>query len=191
MPFGWRPAPRIILTWTAEILAILRARGMRVNATTDDFIYAAPTADECDADETTLVSTLTGLGFAISEGKSQKGQQVDYVGFRFDSVRMTVSVMPDRANWFRLCLHEYVDTLRSGGDVPHGTWSHVCGKLEDYAMLSQDGKTRVSAAWLYHKFGQALSTVCRGRLLDDLAWWDAQLEVCGRAASPRAASTLC
>jgi len=81
---------------------------------------------------------------------------------------MTVSVMPDRANWFRLCLQDYAAVLRGGKEISHSTWAHVCGKLEDYAMMSQDGKTRVSAAWLYHKFGAALSADCRARLLDDL-----------------------
>jgi len=180
MAFGCRSAPRILLMWTAQIIAILRAKGMVVTATTDDFVFAKKTAAERDADMALIVAVLEELGFKLSEGKCQTGQQVDYVGFRFDSVKMTVSFMPDRANWFRLCLQDFAAILRSGGDIPRGTWSHVCGKLEDLAMLLQAGKVRVSEAWLYLQYGPALSAVCRGRMLENLEWWDAQLEMMAR-----------
>jgi len=48
---------------------------------------------------------------------------------------------------------------------------HICGILENWAQLCQEGRGRVCSSWRYLKYGRDLLPVCRLRLLKDLRWW--------------------
>ena len=183
LPFGLAPAPYISSCWTAEALAELRSLGHSITAMIDDYLGVAASEEKCDADGDAVEANLEEKGYVMSVDKRQRGQTVNFLGFRLSSFpALTVSVIPAKAAGFLLLLESYVATLRENGDVPHALWQHVCGKLEDYAQVSQEGKIHNAWAWSYLKHGGALSEHGRANLLADLTWWIAQLDSWARGA---------
>ncbi len=54
---------------------------------------------------------------------------------------------------------------------------HVCGKLENYSELVQEGRLRVGSAWRYLRHGPDLWPHCRLRLISDLGYWIDKLSI--------------
>ena len=176
LPMGLAPAPYIASCWTAEFLAEQRARGVASAGMIDDFIWVAESPAACEEARAVVEGGFEAKGFVIAAGKRQGPSQiVNYTGFSINSVSMTVSVIPDKAAGFLLVLDSAIETLRAGGNVSHSDWQHICGKLEDYAQVSQLGKSYVAWAWSYLNYGPTLSEYGRTKLLSDLQWWHEQL----------------
>ena len=170
-PFGWSQAPYLASTMTAELVADIRALDADVEAMIDDFFTCGSDAENCMLNEQKVHRVLTDCGFTLAEGKTQRGQQVTVIGYQIDSVTMTVTVPPSSAKSFQLCLERHADKLRRGEHISHNTWRHVCGKLNDYAKVAQEGRSRVSFCWTYLTHGTEMSPHGMRLLLADLDWW--------------------
>ena len=176
LAMGLSPAPYYASTWSAEILAEHRAVGVKSSNLLDDFIMVGDTLADCTRSLAIVEGGFESRGLPLAEDKRQPPSQcVDYLGFRINTVTMTVSVIPSKAAGFLLVLEAAMDTLRTGGNMSHSDWNHICSKLEDYAQVSQLGKSYVAWAWSYLTHGPALSVYGRINLLSDLEWWHAQL----------------
>ena len=106
-----------------------------------------------------------GWSWNLGRRTTTTAQQVNYLGFKIDTVTMTVSVIPAKAAGFLLVLKAAMDTLRTGGDVSYSDWNHIASKLEDYAQVSQLGKSYVAWAWSYLTYGPTLSEYGRSKLI--------------------------
>ena len=105
------------------------------------------------------------------------------MGILYDSVAMSISVNPSSAALFAASLTVLIDILESGSDLPDKTTRHVCGKLIDYASVCQQGKTKIHAAWRYLTHGASLWPSVRVKLLADLNWWRAKLDLWSTGSS--------
>ena len=176
LPMGLSPAPYYASSWSAEILEEHRARGVKISNLLDDFIVVGDTLMECTRSLVRVENGFESRGLPLAEDKRQPPSQcVNYLGFRINTVTMTVSVIPAKAAGFLLVLEAAMDALRAGGNVSHSDWNHICSKLEDYAQVSQLGKNYVAWAWSYLTHGPTLSVYGRTNLLSDLEWWHTQL----------------
>ena len=176
LPMGLACAPYTISTWSAEFLAEQRALGVKSTCFLDDFFVMGDNLEECAQSLAVVEGGFESKGLPIAASKRQPpAQRVDYLGFSINTVTMTVSVIPAKAAGFLLVLESAIDTLRAGGDVSYSDWNHICCKLEDYAQVSQLGKSYVAWSWSYLKYGPTLSEYGRTNLLNDLDWWHEQL----------------
>ena len=178
-------APGFTCTWTAELVASINGtKSPCATAFFDDYWYMGADQAACIVNQQTVESVITTGGFSLAKDKHQgPSQQVTYLGFLLNSVNMTVSVMPDRAAAFLLCLQEFIAVISQGGDLSRSTMQHVAGKLEDFASIVQLGKTRVSSSWLYLKYGRDLSAHGRQQLILDWQWWLPLLEAWASGAA--------
>ena len=177
--FGLGPLPQYTGTATAEISASLAAHGIPNVGAVDDFYHNAPDDRQMDEDEHTMRADATARGLVLNEAKRQRGTSVVFWGFTLDSTSMSASVSPDKARGLRLCLAAHMALLQCGGNVPYVGWRSMCGRLEDISQVCQEGKSRVHTSWDYLREGPQLDAAGRVSLLDDLAWWMAQLAVWG------------
>jgi hypothetical protein len=174
-PFGWSQAPYLASTVTAELAASIRSDGTPTVAMIDDFFTAGKDETEGRRNQHRMHTVLEGDGFKLCHDKEQFGQQVVMIGFHVNSVNMTVSVPAINAQGFYKCIDKYKLQLRSGQHIGHNTMRHICGKLNDFAKVAQEGRSRVSYCWTYLKHGPNMSPRGIELLLADLDWWSDKL----------------
>ena len=171
-PFGMGPAPRLASTFTAENVQSIKAQGAPCVAMIDDFLTIGKDIDEALHNQHIMESTLTNNGFMLSEAKRVGPvQQAVFIGVRLDSVNMTQSVNPASADLFKNSLEVYIEILEQGGALSRDVTRHLCGVLENWAQLCQEGRDRSSLCWQYLCHGSNLWPACRLHLLEDLRWW--------------------
>ena len=166
------PAPRLTSTFTAENVQSIKAQGAPCVAMIDDFLTIGKDIDEALHNQHIMESTLTNNGFMLSEAKRVGPvQQAVFIGVRLDSVNMTQSVNPASADLFKNSLEVYIEILEQGGELSRDVTRHLCGVLENWAQLCQEGRDRSSLCWQYLCHGSNLWPACRLHLLEALRWW--------------------
>ena len=172
LPFGLSPAPRLASTITAENVQSINAQGAPCVAMIDDYLTVGRDIEEALRNQRIMESTLTDNGFILSEPKRVGPvQQAVFTGVLLDSVNMTQSVNPAAADLFKNSLLVYIEIIEQGGELSVDVTRHMCGVLENWAQLCQEGRDRASSCWQYLCHGPALWPACRLHLLDDLRWW--------------------
>lgn len=175
LPFGLSPAPRLASTFTAENVQSVKAQGAPCVAMIDDYLTTGRDIEEALRNQRIMESTLTNNGFILSESKRVGPvQQAVFIGVKLDSVNMTQSVNPASADLFKNSLEVYIEILEQGGELTGDVTRHMCGVLENWAQMCQEGRDRAYSSWQYLCYGPDLWPACRVRLLDDLRWWSAQ-----------------
>lgn len=98
LPFGLCCAPRIFTKVLRPVLGELRLRGFKSVSFLDDFLLLGNTESECKVNVLETKKLLLSLGFMINTQKSRLAPStaVDYLGFHFDSVKLTMSLPDDK-----------------------------------------------------------------------------------------------
>jgi len=94
MPFGLSTAPRVFTKLMKPVLAILREKGHKIVAYLDDLLLLGKSAFEVNCIVTDCLGLLSYLGLIINEKKSElePQQNLEYLGFVFDSIKMSMSL---------------------------------------------------------------------------------------------------
>ena len=98
LPNGLSSAPRFFTKLLKPVLSHLRAQGFTSSIYLDDLFLQGDTFQECTNNVQKTVALLTDLGFCVHQEKSNfiPKQVLDHLGFRLDSVNMTISLNPER-----------------------------------------------------------------------------------------------
>ena len=138
----------------------------------DDYLTVGKDLEEALRTQRIMESTLTDNGFILSESKRVGPvQAATFKGVLLNSVDMTQCVNPAAAELFKNSLAIYISIIENGQDLSWDVTRHVCGVLENWAQLCQEGRDRAASVWQYLKYGPDLWPACRHRLLEDLRWW--------------------
>lgn len=94
LPFGLSLSPYVFSKIVKPVLAWARQQGIRISAYLDDLIIAASTKEEAQDHTRRVREQLECLGFLVNYGKSTliPTQSIDHLGFRINSLDMTLSV---------------------------------------------------------------------------------------------------
>ena len=111
-PFGLSTAPSTFTRVTRPVLHWCRSQAMRVVFYLDDILILADSPQEATSHCSRLRSLLDRLGFTINLKKSELTpvQSFVYLGLRWDSVQMTVSLPKDKRADIRCCADNLLKT---------------------------------------------------------------------------------
>ena len=100
LPFGLSSAPRVFTKVMKPVVAGLRGKGIRLVIYLDDIAIISSSYDKSLQDVKAVVELLESLGFIVNREKSSliSSQEIVYLGFVIDSVRMTVSLPQNKLN---------------------------------------------------------------------------------------------
>ena len=107
LPNGLACAPRKFTKLLKPLMALLRRQGFTVAGYIDDLYLQGDTEEECAENVDMAVSLFSQAGFLIHLVKSvfKPQQQLTFLGFTLNSVDMTVSLTPEKAdNIKRACV---------------------------------------------------------------------------------------
>ena len=187
--FGLSPSARVFTkVVNAAVSFLRRSFGMLVVAYLDDFIIQASTFERCLLHTEIAILVLQSLGFGVNFEKSSltPKQQIEHLGFLWDTTAMSVSVPPAKTDKFRTLV---VNVVEDGGCSADQLRSLI-GKLESL-------RPAVEIAPLYIRSLQAkLKPLLKGRWRGsrfvplsqggraDLAWWTDTLSPSGPLSAP-------
>ena len=111
MPNGLSCAPRIFTKILKPIFSKLRLQGFTSVYYLDDTWLMGSTQNECVENISNTVHTLTSARFIINDAKSvfEPSQEVIFLGFVINSVKMTVSLPVEKQNKIRTLCNEILD----------------------------------------------------------------------------------
>lgn len=100
LPFGLCTAPRIFTKIMRPVIAVLRKQGYLSNTYLDDLLLIGSSYESCEDNVSKTVALLGQLGLQINFKKSQliPSQSIEYLGFVYDSVEMSIS-LPERKRY--------------------------------------------------------------------------------------------
>ena len=100
LPFGLSLSPRVFTRVVSAALSPLQARGLKILPYLDDWLVCAPSREQVVRDTETVLAHIQFLGFKVNHKKSnlQPRQQAEFLGVLLDSVGMTASLTPRRAD---------------------------------------------------------------------------------------------
>ena len=98
-PFGGKLFPAVASAFMSEIMFIAQCEGVPCVSYVDDFFVAGNTYAECLFRRNHLMTILRQQGWTINMDKvTLPAQQMDFLGVLIDSVRMIISVIPEKAS---------------------------------------------------------------------------------------------
>lgn len=105
LPFGLCSAPRIFTKILKPVAAFLRRKSIRILIYLDDFLLLAATMEEAVENTQLVVTLLHSLGFTVNLQKSLliPTQVITFLGFKIDSMCMTISLPTAKANKILAC----------------------------------------------------------------------------------------
>ena len=181
VPFGLSPAPYYCSAWGGEVYRWVSHAGIPSSFMMDDWLTVGEDRSEAKARQDAIKDILTACGWTISHHKDQLGQQVKFKGYLIDTVAMTLSFDSDSASSFLPELVSVLQSLQSSQRVPVSTLRHLAGKLNWYAEVLQQGRSRNQVVWDAQRYSSGpLPPAVRLDLIKDLSWW--QDRVAGWAA---------
>lgn len=94
LPFGLNLGPYIFTKITRPVLKYLRERNIICSAYLDDFLIIERNKEECARNVKSVYDLLSKLGFILNLDKSEliPKQKIIYLGFKINSVEMTISL---------------------------------------------------------------------------------------------------
>ena len=98
LPFGLASGPRLYTKLLKPVVSFLRRLGFRLVIYLDDLILMNQHAETLIMERNTCLWLLTHLGMLINWEKSilEPCQNLDYLGFVVDSLRLTLSLPPEK-----------------------------------------------------------------------------------------------
>lgn len=109
LPFGLSIAPRIFTKIMKPVVGVLRSKGFMSNIYLDDFLLIGYTFEKCYNNIIETRNFLERLGFIINYNKSSlvPAATSTYLGFHYDSKRLTVSLPTEKYTRVLKLIHRY------------------------------------------------------------------------------------
>ena len=175
LPFGLSASPRCFTKVLKPVLARLRTTGVRMVAYLDDFLVIAEDKQRAESHCQRVVDLLTTLGFIINLEKSQQtaSQQIEFLGFIIDSVRMTFALPQDKVKKIVSTCRNYLnrdqvtlrDLARLIGVLTATTLAVLPAPLHYRALQTQKGDS------LYHLLSYESLVKLTQASRSNLQWW--------------------
>ena len=110
LPQGYKDSPRIFTKLTRPILGLLRKKGHSLVGYIDDFMIKANTKEQCVKSVVETGRNFDDLGFTVHPKKSvlSPKQQIEFLGFVLNSVKMQVSVSDEKAEDVKSKISEFL-----------------------------------------------------------------------------------
>ena len=111
MPNGFSDAMHVFTKVSKPVYAYLGQHGYMSVIFVDDSYLQGDTKQECLQNIEATVSLLESLGFAIHEGKSilNPTQEIEFLGFVFNSVTMTISITKGKTEAIILEIRRFLE----------------------------------------------------------------------------------
>ena len=177
LPFGLNVSPRFITKLFKPVLAALHKTSHRSRCVIyiDDMILFGATREACVSAVKAAVALFSKLGVILNDKKSCliPSQQIDYLGFSLDSVKMTIQAPPRKIKNVRTELRKFLNR-------PHSSPRQVASVLGKLGALADAlFPTRVHTTGLHQLQlkGQATSWDCptlhskEALAMEDANWW--------------------
>ena len=188
LPNGLASAPRVFTKVMKPVIAILRSKGYLLVIYIDDILLMAATPLELSQAINDTISLLRSLGFTIHDTKSvtTPTQVINFLGFALNSQKMTISMVPGKADVIKSKCHTLVHMQ---GPVQIREVASVVGLMVSafsgvqyaplfYRSLEND-KTMKCNGWdLEGKM--TLSPLSK----QDLLWWISNVDQYPKAITP-------
>ena len=179
--FGFSAAPYHISTWSAEFQSWFNAMNLRSCHYMDDWLVSDRSEKRARKQEETIVAVFEAVGFTIQRDKTERGQQIVYLGVLYDTITMTLRFEPLQCHSMKVELERSLAQIRSDQQVAIGTIAHTCGKLAWYAECVQRGRLYSRSWWSLLKLrGTSPSPQLKTQLITQTKWWIDTLEVWSR-----------
>ena len=183
LPNGLAPAPRIFTKISKVLFAELRKRGHVNTSFIDDCLLIGESRADCLSNVKDTILFSEAAGFMIHPEKSilHPTQSIIYLGFVIDSVKMTVSLTPERANKLHSLAHLVLSSV-----------SITIQKLAELVGMMVASFPAVTFCQLYYRRCDNFKTMClkqsRGSYTakirlphdcrTDLNWWEVNIRNC-------------
>ena len=177
LPFGVSSAPKLVSAVSAELLAIIKAKGAeKALVLMDDFLVVGEDRQQAIAAQEIMKTLLGEAGVTVNHEKDVDPTKVMvFAGTKYNSTTMEASVNPASAGRCAATLSMVLPILGKGLDLSRSDIRHLGGKFADYAKVCQQAKTKAHSVWKYLKYGRNLWPEVREKLVKDLEWWSAKL----------------
>lgn len=162
-PNGLSSAATVFTKLLKPVYSILREKGIMVVFYTDDILLLANSPEKLETDIAGTINLLQSLEFTIHDTKStlKPSQEVQFLGFILNSIKLVVSMVPHKGNKTRLACQRLTTkpdlTIRkvtlvvgilvsSFPEVTYGPFSkakvlkHNCGDLDSPIRLFNTAK---------------------------------------------------
>lgn len=127
LPFGLSSGPWFFTKLMKPVMTYLRSRGIRCVIYLDDLFILGSSQEECRTNTEFTRDLLNSLGFLINEAKSNftPSQRAEYLGFLFDSTRMTIALPESK----RVSLMEKIRVCRDSTSLTIRDLAKMTGSL--------------------------------------------------------------
>ena len=110
LPFGLSSAPRVFTKIMKPVIRYFRKLGIICVIYLDDILIIASDFKKCKSDVRLIITFLEKLGFIINYKKSilNPSIEIQYLGFIFNSVEMTIEIPEDKKQKIKLKLQNFL-----------------------------------------------------------------------------------
>lgn len=181
LPMGISIAPIVFCLLSAEVTAILRARGIKVLVTyIDDIIFQAASVEDAHAAMLVITETLKMLGIELAEDKTRApATSQTALGLTIHTGTMTIGPSPDKLinNTANLMLIRSIAEGARGGSsrVPAAFITQTVARLGWQSAVTSGGDAHMRSLWNVYTLAQQHPTVDIARhwgsIRHDVAWW--------------------
>ncbi|XP_067217303.1 uncharacterized protein [Linepithema humile] len=176
LPFGLASAPYIFTKILRPVAYFLRVKGFSSVIYLDDFLFIAPSHNQCRKNIKATRQLLLSLGFLINERKSVSTptSSCRFLGFIFNTSSFTVSIPPDRRE--KLFQRSLDILARSSCKIRYlasfiGSLISVCPAVQ-YGMLHTKILERIKFLALTSTEGDFEAQMSLpSSIREDLHWW--------------------
>jgi len=140
-PFGGKLFPAIASAFMSEVMYIAECEGVPCVSYVDDFFIAGGTYAECLSRRNHLIDILEKQGWTINMDKvTLPAQQMDFLGVLIDSVRMIISVVPEKASVVAYKLERVIQLVSNDPMTAIRPLTSLLGSLSWMSSISLVGR---------------------------------------------------
>ena len=170
--FGFSAAPYHISTWSAEFQSWFSALKIPCTHYMDDWFIVDATEGKARQHEERVTTIFEQVGFSIQREKTERGQQIAYLGVLYDTTTMTLRFEPLQCYTMKIELERSLAQIKADQQISVTTVQHTCGKLAWYAECVQRGRLYSRSWWSLLKLrGSAPSITLKNQLINHTEWW--------------------
>ena len=198
MPFGVKLAAGVLSAFMAEVLEIARAEGVSSAIVyMDDWFIVGATYAECLKNLKVVMSILKRHGWSIEETKTTLPcQRTEFIGIELDSINMTLSIVPEKAQSV-LFKFERAASMLDSGTLTSSLVRSLAGNCMWFSSVITTGKIYTFPLFKLvrdiNRYGVGHAG-CRKLFAKSYVWWRETLQTwcsgLSLSANVRVVSTL-
>lgn len=176
LPYGLSVAPRIFTKIMKEVMCFLRYKGYTSVQYLDDILCIGDNLKACLSNVNETVRLLEHLGFVINYDKSilQPHQQCKFLGFIYDSVKLTISLPDEKRKNISRLLQKYSTlpncTIREFAQLI-GVLTAACPAARYGWLYTKNLERHKYLSLLNHNDNFDSKISLPNLILEDLNWW--------------------